>query len=193
VTVVLRSEAFADLTRQAAADGVQQLVVGAIVAGQDGAVLLLKRPATDFMGGIWELPSGKVEPGETLDDALSREVAEETGLTVAGILLYAGSFDYRSGSGKLSRQFNFAVAVAAAGAPEGNGWPVTTGCAPSPAVPLSCNSRERLGVGGVRLLQRQVQTDRQGVSSDRILEAPYCAADVPAQEIRSRPRPPAAC
>ncbi len=64
------------------------------------------------MGGIWELPSGKVEPGETLDAALTREVTEETGLTVTGILAYAGSFDYESGSGRKSRQFNFAVDVA---------------------------------------------------------------------------------
>ena len=79
VTAVLPDNAFTDLARQAAADGIQQLVVGGIVH-RDGAVLLLKRPDDDFMGGIWELPSGKAEPGETLDAALTREVIEETGL-----------------------------------------------------------------------------------------------------------------
>lgn len=74
-------------------------------------VLLLKRPADDFMGGIYELPSGKVEGDETLDAALIREVGEETGLVVTGIVAYLGSFDYTSGSGKKSRQFNFAVSV----------------------------------------------------------------------------------
>lgn len=92
--------------------GVQQLVVGAIVRDGD-SVLLLQRPDDDFMGGIFELPSGKVEPGETLDAALTREVAEETGLAVADISDYIGSFDYTSDNGKKSRQFNFAVAVTA--------------------------------------------------------------------------------
>lgn len=99
------------LTAEAARDEVQQLVVGAVVQ-HDGKVLLLQRPENDFMGGIFELPSGKVED-EGLDEALRREVEEETGLTVSSIRDYLGYFDYRSGSGKKSRQFNFAVNVAA--------------------------------------------------------------------------------
>lgn len=98
------------LAEEAAADDVVQLVVGAVVAG-DEKVLLLKRPEDDFMGGIFELPSGKVEPGEDLKTALVREVEEETGLQVTVATAYLGSFDYLSGSGKKSRQFNFVVAV----------------------------------------------------------------------------------
>lgn len=101
---------YKDLEAQATGDGVQQLVVGAVVE-HEGQVLLLQRPSDDFMGGIWELPSGKVEPGEALDAALGREVKEETGLDVADICDYLGVFDYTSGSGKKSRQFNFAVRV----------------------------------------------------------------------------------
>ncbi|WP_280489224.1 NUDIX hydrolase [Nocardia farcinica] len=101
-----------DLITRAECDGVQQLVVGAIVE-HDGGILLLRRPGNDFMGGIWELPSGKVEPGERIDQALAREVEEETGLRITGIGRYIDSFDYRSGSGKHSRQFNFAVRCAA--------------------------------------------------------------------------------
>jgi 8-oxo-dGTP diphosphatase len=99
------------LTIQAANDGVQQLVVGAIVQDKN-KVLLLKRPEDDFMGGIFELPSGKVEGDETLDVALIREMDEETGLTITDIREYVGSFDYTSGSGKKSRQFTFTVSVA---------------------------------------------------------------------------------
>ncbi len=98
------------LTTEAANDGIQQLVVGAVVH-HEGKVLLLQRPEDDFMGGIWELPSGKVEAGESLDQALIREVAEETALDVTALRTYLGSFDYRSGSGRASRQFNFAVDV----------------------------------------------------------------------------------
>ncbi|WP_327112404.1 NUDIX domain-containing protein [Nocardia sp. NBC_01730] len=98
------------LASAAVRDEVQQLVVGAVVA-HEGKVLLLQRPADDFMGGIWELPSGKVASGEALDQALVREVKEETGLEIARIRNYLGEFDYQSGSGKKSRQFNFTVDV----------------------------------------------------------------------------------
>lgn len=103
---------YSELESEAARDGVQQLVVGAVVQ-HGGKVLLLRRTQDDFMGGIYELPSGKVEPGEALDAALIREVEEETGLKVSHINNYLGSFDYTSGSGKKSRQFNFDVAVVA--------------------------------------------------------------------------------
>lgn len=103
---------FTQLTAEAHGDGVHQLVVGAVIAN-DGHVLLLRREQTDFMGGIYELPSGKVEPGETLDTALRREVEEETGLAITAITGYLGSFDYTSADGKMSRQFNFTIEVTA--------------------------------------------------------------------------------
>lgn len=93
-------------------DGIEKVVVGAIIkdARSDGnKVLVLERAADDFMGGLVELPSGAVDKGEDLFDALKREVAEETGLFVEEILGYAGYFDYISGSGKKARQLNFVV------------------------------------------------------------------------------------
>lgn len=105
------SSLLADLTAEADRNGVQQFIVGAVVQ-HGGKVLLLQRPRDDFMGGIFELPSGKVEAGEALDAALVREVAEGTGLDVTAVGGYLGSFDYVSGSGKRSRQFTFAVDVA---------------------------------------------------------------------------------
>lgn len=98
------------LTVEAKHDGVQRLVVGAVVE-YEGRVLLLQRPANEFMGGIFELPSGRVELGEALDTALIREVKEETGLDATEIHDYIGSFDYLSSSGEKSRQFNFAVYI----------------------------------------------------------------------------------
>ena len=102
------------LVAEAADDGVRHLVVGAVIRHEDG-VLLLRRPEGDFMGGIFELPSGKVEAREPRDVALTREVEEETGLTVSRIGDHLGHFDYVGGSGRKSRQFNFVVDVVAPG------------------------------------------------------------------------------
>jgi 8-oxo-dGTP diphosphatase len=99
------------LVTQAEAGGIQRFVVGAIVE-DNHKVLLLRRPDDDFMGGVFELPSGKVEMGEALDAAVVREVKEETYLDTTDIRAYVGHFDYTSGSGKKTRQFNFAVNVA---------------------------------------------------------------------------------
>jgi 8-oxo-dGTP pyrophosphatase MutT (NUDIX family) len=50
---------------------------------EDGRVLLIKRAPDLWVDpGRWELPGGKMEHGELLDDALTREVREETGLEV---------------------------------------------------------------------------------------------------------------
>ena len=98
------------LVSQAAFDGINRLVVGAAIVRQ-GRVLLLRRRAGDFMEGIYELPSGVVELGEDLGQALAREVWEETGLQVKEVVAYLGCFDYTSGSGQPTRQFTFEVAV----------------------------------------------------------------------------------
>ena len=69
----------------------------------------MRRRQDDFMGGISELPSGVVEEGETLGEALVREVEEETGLELIRRGDYVGFFDYLAGSGRATRQFNFQV------------------------------------------------------------------------------------
>lgn len=100
------------LVREAREQGIRRHVVGAL-AMRDGQVLLLRRPPHDFMGGIYELPSGEVAEGEGLAEALERETLEETGCPVARILGHVGSFDYASKSGRPTRQFTFAVELAA--------------------------------------------------------------------------------
>ncbi len=90
--------------------GVDRLVAGAVVIRKD-RVLLLRRKYGEFLGGLHELPSGLVEPGETLEEALYREVLEETGLQVSAVEGYLGFFNYLSRGGRTTRQFNFLVSV----------------------------------------------------------------------------------
>ena len=48
-----------------------------------GHVLMAQRPAGKSFAGQWEFPGGKIEPGETPESALARELAEELGIDVA--------------------------------------------------------------------------------------------------------------
>lgn len=58
-------------------------VAGKAVIRKETKIILLQRsPADNFDPGLWELPGGKLEYGENLVDALSREVLEETGLLI---------------------------------------------------------------------------------------------------------------
>ncbi|MYK41028.1 MAG: NUDIX domain-containing protein [Gemmatimonadetes bacterium] len=95
---------------EAKSEGIVRYVVGAVIA-KEGTVLLLRRKMDDFMGGIYELPSGQVANGESLESALSREVLEETGLKIVEVCRHLSNFDYESKSGTRTRQFNFEVSV----------------------------------------------------------------------------------
>ena len=61
-------------------------VAVAVILGDDGRVLLAKRPEDKHMGGLWEFPGGKVEPGEDIKVALNRELREELDIDVATFL-----------------------------------------------------------------------------------------------------------
>ncbi|MBE2900081.1 DNA mismatch repair protein MutT [Methanothermobacter thermautotrophicus] len=57
-------------------------VVRALIRGENGVLMLRRSRESGTNPSLWELPGGKVRAGETLDEALSREVHEETGLMV---------------------------------------------------------------------------------------------------------------
>lgn len=67
-------------------------VVAVALVGGDGRVLLQQRAPDRAMAGLWEFPGGKVEPGETPEAALVREIEEELGLTLAPTALMPACF-----------------------------------------------------------------------------------------------------
>jgi 8-oxo-dGTP diphosphatase len=58
------------------------LVAAAALVDADGRVLICQRPEGKALPGLWEFPGGKLEPGETPEACLIRELAEELGVLV---------------------------------------------------------------------------------------------------------------
>lgn len=58
------------------------VVTAAVIRRMDGKVLLARRPPQGLLGGLWEFPGGKLEPGEDLPGCLRREIREELGVEV---------------------------------------------------------------------------------------------------------------
>ncbi|WP_214469473.1 (deoxy)nucleoside triphosphate pyrophosphohydrolase [Mesorhizobium sp. dw_380] len=56
------------------------LVAACALVDADGRVLLAQRPEGKQLAGLWEFPGGKVEPGETPEQCLIRELHEEIGI-----------------------------------------------------------------------------------------------------------------
>jgi 8-oxo-dGTP diphosphatase len=57
-------------------------VVAAVLRDERGRVLIAQRPAGKHMAGYWEFPGGKIAPGESSEQALRRELAEELGVSL---------------------------------------------------------------------------------------------------------------
>ena len=93
-------------------EGIEKFVVGAYVCNSEGKILILQRADREFMGGLYEIPSGGVEKGEIFAQALCRELMEETGLELVSIKRYVGFFDY-DGEGAKTRQYNFEISCKA--------------------------------------------------------------------------------
>ncbi len=55
-------------------------VVAAVIHDDVGQILIAQRPLHKHQGGLWEFPGGKIEPGESAEDALARELEEELGI-----------------------------------------------------------------------------------------------------------------
>ena len=69
--------------------------VTAAVIERDGFVLIARRKKSDYFGSVWEFPGGKIEPGESPEECLRRELREELGIETA-IGARLGAFHYES-------------------------------------------------------------------------------------------------
>jgi len=61
-----------------------EVAVGVLIRLADEALLLTTRPEGKAYAGYWEFPGGKIEAGETVEEALRRELQEELGITIGG-------------------------------------------------------------------------------------------------------------
>jgi 8-oxo-dGTP diphosphatase len=91
-------------------DGITHFATG-IAVFRGGKLLVARREASDYLGGVYELPGGGVDDGETITEGAIRETLEETGLLVTKILGTFEGFDYQTDTKPNVRQINFKVAV----------------------------------------------------------------------------------
>lgn len=68
------------------------LVAAAALVDLDNRVLIARRPEGKPMAGLWEFPGGKIEEGETPEETLVRELAEELGIEVCDTCLAPFAF-----------------------------------------------------------------------------------------------------
>ena len=88
------------------------LEVSAALLFRGGRLLITQRRRQDHLGGLWEFPGGKREPGESFEDCLRRELVEELGVEVrVGELVGSITHDYAEKSVHL-RFFRCALVLA---------------------------------------------------------------------------------
>ncbi len=64
-------------------DGKKIIEVSAALIWHGGKLLITQRHARSHLGGLWEFPGGKREPGETFEQCLAREIREELGVEIS--------------------------------------------------------------------------------------------------------------
>lgn len=94
--------------KQSRQDGVTHFATGVAVFRKD-KLLVIRRIKGDYLGGIYELPGGKVEEGEDIYSSAVRELHEETGLTAKELICSFEGFDFSTPSKPHIRQLNFKV------------------------------------------------------------------------------------
>jgi 8-oxo-dGTP diphosphatase len=124
-----------------------EVAVG-VLRRADGALLFAQRPEGKPYAGWWEFPGGKVEPGESVDQALSRELHEELGIVVEHIApLETVEFSYPHARVRL----HFRVVSQWRGDPQSRegqafSWQHPTAVGVAPLLPASVPVIERLAL-----------------------------------------------
>jgi 8-oxo-dGTP pyrophosphatase MutT (NUDIX family) len=99
------------LQRQAEAAG-KQCLVGAVIINEQGRAFVQKRSLTRRLWpGCWDIAGGHVEAGETLAEALRREIREETGWELAQIREIIGFYDGKTDKGDIVYEVDFLVEI----------------------------------------------------------------------------------
>src|SRR5690606_16102837 len=93
------------IRNEAALQGITRFVVNVAIV-EENRLLVVRRSKFDSLPGLWELPGGGVEPGETFEQAAVRETYEEAGLKVVRIHGLFASADYFTRSNGLVRRVN---------------------------------------------------------------------------------------
>ncbi len=107
---MINSSEFSEQTfrQQALKDGITHISTGVAVI-KDNKILMVRRQSNDYLGGVYELPGGGVDDGETIIDGAIRELKEETGLDVSRIITTFPGFDYSTNKKPHVRQINLLV------------------------------------------------------------------------------------
>jgi 8-oxo-dGTP pyrophosphatase MutT (NUDIX family) len=86
--------------------------VGAIIVNPEGHVFVQRRSDDrKLFPGLWDIPGGHVEPGESPLEALAREVHEETGWRVERVVAELGEWSWQGDDGDERRELDFVVEV----------------------------------------------------------------------------------
>ena len=59
-----------------------KLIGVGVIWNEQGQILIDRRRPEGLLGGLWEFPGGKIEPGETIEDCIKREIKEELGIGI---------------------------------------------------------------------------------------------------------------
>ncbi|WP_327111159.1 NUDIX domain-containing protein [Nocardia sp. NBC_01730] len=96
------------LRSEAHRDGITHFVIGVAVF-RERRLLVVRRVPDDYHGGMYELPGGGVESGETFAECVTRELLEETGLRVRAVTSFLAGFDYATRTKAKVRKYSVVV------------------------------------------------------------------------------------